>query len=63
MSVFTAHPEWIARAPELGMSTTTWTPSTVEDFTTFIGLEIGSVTVNNVDAAVKYLGRPYLTAE
>jgi glycerophosphoryl diester phosphodiesterase len=63
MSVFTAHPEWIARAHELGMSTTTWTPSTVEDFTTFIGLEVGSVTVNNVEAAARYLGRPYLTAE
>lgn len=63
MSVFTAHPEWIARAHELGMSTTTWTPSTVEDFTTFIGLEVGSVTVNNVEAAAMYLGRPYLTAE
>ena len=63
MTVFTAHPEWISRAHELGMSTTTWTPSNVEDFTTFLSMGVGSVTVNNVNDAVKYLGRTYLSAE
>ena len=63
MTVFSAHPEWISRAHELKMSTTTWTPSTCEDFTTFLSMGIGTVTVNNVDGAVKYLGRTYLSAE
>lgn len=61
MKAFVEHPEWISRAHELGISTTTWTPGTVEDMMTFIGLGVGSVTVNNVDLAQKCLERVYLS--
>ena len=61
MKAFLEHQEWIPRAHELGISTTTWTPSTAEDMTTFINLGIGSFTVNNVNLAQQCLERVYLS--
>ena len=63
MKVLSEHPDWINTAHDLGMTTTVWTPGSVEDLTTFIGLGVTSVTVNNVDLAEKCLKRIYLSAE
>jgi len=63
MKVLSEHPDWIRKAHDLGMTTTVWTPTSVEDLTTFIGLGVTSVTVNDVDLAEKCLNRVYLSAE
>jgi len=63
MKVLSEHPDWVKKAHDLGMTTTVWTPDSVEDLTTFIGLGVTSVTVNDVALADKCLKRTYLSAE
>ncbi len=60
MNIISANPDWIERAHELGMKVTVWTPSTVADAMTFIGLNVDLLTTNNVSLMKELTERVYI---
>lgn len=45
-SVFTEHPEWVARAHELGMSVNAWTVDRADDIQSMIDVGVDCITTN-----------------